>query len=844
MLSQERRSQLDGIVLNMSKQNAPQADVQAIVDDFKSKYENETPITDTPHAPNELHNPEWDKKTGSEKFQAGPTEIVKGFGKGILNTVDNMSQMGYDILKKGVADPIVEGVTGIKGPEQQNYQIPKPYTEATNNFQSIGKGIEQIGEFFVPTGLTAKLAKIGDAGLMMTKLATEYGPAGARAAKSLSFLTRSGLLAGEGAAVTKSQTYGDEDSDEQTKMNAVISGALPLTGKLLTGVVKPVLKVAGEKIENALIKPSVKDIKDGFKIENVAKYDVGGSLEQISQKTHNKIEELGRQLTTVIQGSDSKINLPTLIDKLEADMTKNGTRTFGMNTKLAGALKFFRDEIGAVTEDGNVSIADAQQIKRSVGKLGAWQYGARDPESTAIETVANNLYTKLKNEIEKVSPTEIRDINRQMSELIPIENAVIRRIPISDRNNIISLTDVLTAAPGLVHPSNLWLFFLNRLSKSGAVGNALMKAGQKAKEGKGAVNELLFGPNKNTTLTPGEQKAAGKVSTILDGMKSKGGMSIIKVGNKEAGDVEYKIRQKIADGKFDEAKELFDALPKNNEYRKGMESFFNQKKSGKQTINESNLFDGLVTNIQKSNKGVSINELNPVDFKSFKDSAKTKEGRKTVDHIKEQILNGEKPSIVIKQGEGGKIFVDDGHHTVQAYKELGYDNVPVSKRKGFTKIPALIGGAAGLTGVTTAISKAKGSMDGKTFEQKVKEKDTYVTEQRTPPQETKKQQTIVSNNIKENKSLIEEAANEEGFKDVNLLLRIAEAESSFNRFAKNSYTEKGKKYNVHGLFQISDIHGLSKEDREDVKKATKWAIDKIRKGGISAWKSSEKKWKK
>jgi len=39
MLPEDKRKQLDSIVLDMGRQNAPQADVQAIVNDFKSKYD-------------------------------------------------------------------------------------------------------------------------------------------------------------------------------------------------------------------------------------------------------------------------------------------------------------------------------------------------------------------------------------------------------------------------------------------------------------------------------------------------------------------------------------------------------------------------------------------------------------------------------------------------------------------------------------------------------------------------------------------------------------------------------------------------------------------------------------
>ena len=43
--------------------------------------------------------------------------------------------------------------------------------------------------------------------------------------------------------------------------------------------------------------------------------------------------------------------------------------------------------------------------------------------------------------------------------------------------------------------------------------------------------------------------------------------------------------------------------------------------------------------------------------------------------------------------------------------------------------------------------------------------------------------------------------------DADLMAHVAMAESSGNPRAKNQYTDQGKTYGVHGLWQISDIHG-------------------------------------
>lgn len=113
--------------------------------------------------------------------------------------------------------------------------------------------------------------------------------------------------------------------------------------------------------------------------------------------------------------------------------------------------------------------------------------------------------------------------------------------------------------------------------------------------------------------------------------------------------------------------------------------------------------------------------------------------------------------------------------------------------------------------------------------------------QKTAIQEKKKEKTptILDNSPIGVANKIIMTAVEEGFEDPEKLVRIAKAESSLNPKAKNP------KSSATGVFQILDMHGLSKEDREDVVKATRWAIARIRKrGGYQDWKSSEDKWNK
>ena len=128
-----------------------------------------------------------------------------------------------------------------------------------------------------------------------------------------------------------------------------------------------------------------------------------------------------------------------------------------------------------------------------------------------------------------------------MSDLIPIENAIIRRIPVAERASIISLSDILTAAPMLIHPGNWWIALLNRMSKSGTVGNVLEKAGKATIKEQGPLKTILFGPKAGAAMTPQETNAAGKVKTVIDSIAGKGGLSVQDVGLGKPGYAKKKV---------------------------------------------------------------------------------------------------------------------------------------------------------------------------------------------------------------------------------------------------------------------------------------------------------------
>lgn len=242
-----------------------------------------------------------------------------------------------------------------------------------------------------------------------------------------------------------------------------------------------VLEKTGQKIQNTVIKPSIRDVKDGFKIENVSKYDVGGSLPETIAKTHTKMNKLSQELTTKLQGAESKLDLNKVYQDTIKSLGGDKALSFGDNSAIERVVKSLDEEIKQVSEDGLVDLVRATNVKRGAGAKGAWAYNRPEADSSAIEKVYTAFYGKLKDEIEKVAPEGVRDINKQISELIPINNAALRRMTVEERNNALSLMDNIGLVSSIFDPKALALFGTNRLLKSGKVGNFLTKSGQKLK---------------------------------------------------------------------------------------------------------------------------------------------------------------------------------------------------------------------------------------------------------------------------------------------------------------------------------------------------------------------------
>lgn len=384
-------------------------------------------------------------------FALGAAKTVPGTALGALGLVDVAT-------KKLGGTPISEMTT----PEVKSLEQTISKTEG--GAQQAGYVAGEIAQFLMPV---PGLEKAKAAGLI-PRIATEAAEAGLK------------------TAVQK----GDVDKDVKT--NALIAAAFPALGaglKSVAPLASPTLKAVGEKIQNVIVKPNAKDIEKGFNVENIKKYDLGGTLSEMFEKANKRLNEYWGELQTKLQSAKNKganVDLFESFYKTLDDLKKSKGKDFGDLNAIKRVTDNLASEIDEVSnKTGIVDILEAQNVKQGAGTKGAWVFGSADPDASAKEIVYDIFYSNLKKQIDEIAAQVgdegINEINKKLSEIIPIKSALIRRMPVEERNQVLGLISNMSLLGSLFNPKALVLFGVDKLLKSGRFADFLLKASENAK---------------------------------------------------------------------------------------------------------------------------------------------------------------------------------------------------------------------------------------------------------------------------------------------------------------------------------------------------------------------------
>lgn len=443
--------------------------------------------------------------TGADKQMAIAEKLhpVQNFGvgaiKGAGSTVLGLSQLGQKALQQ-TGGRVVEALTGKPKEELGRKEYMPGMDENTKlrdlvtpegGFQKAGFVAEKIAEFIAPSGGIAKIQKVATGAIGGTGVLAGTARAGVKA--GIEGIASGGIALGQ-----------QGEMNDEVKTAALLGSAFSLAGSTISGL-GDVMKKGGEKILFSKIRPGVREVKDGFDIANVKKYGLGGSLDDMNLKTQTALNTRIKQLNDTLKEAQDYGGGNVLVDPYDALQKTvrefqgtNKAASFGENKAITRVLRSLKGELDEVAGGERMGLYDATLVKRGAGTKGAWAYGRVEPDAGATEQVYSTFYRHMKDLINRGAPPEVKALNKEITDLIPISNAIIRRIPVEARNNAISLTDSMALLGAAFDPNALLFLGASKLSKSGRFANFLIQASENMRKPTSAIGQRLLGAGQAT----------------------------------------------------------------------------------------------------------------------------------------------------------------------------------------------------------------------------------------------------------------------------------------------------------------------------------------------------------
>ncbi len=274
---------------------------------------------------------------------------------------------------------------------------------------------------------------------------------------------------------------------------------VPLLTKAAGRGIGGVVEKGGIAIQKSIIKPKNVDIRNGFKAENISKYGVGGALDSGLEATQSRLAGFVKQLNEAVTADQTPPNIRVgqVYDGLVGEATKAGPKTVGLRNDRIKALAEIESDLDSSMPNWReqpLNLLETIELKRAVGLKASFLHDPLKPNSVnAAEGVWNDFYRGLKKAAEENAPAGFEELNKAISELIPIEQAYIRRLNVAGNTNPLSLTDYIGLVGSAIEPSALFITAANRASKSGVLAKGLQTAG-KALKGEKAITEIPLAP--------------------------------------------------------------------------------------------------------------------------------------------------------------------------------------------------------------------------------------------------------------------------------------------------------------------------------------------------------------
>lgn len=337
-------------------------------------------------------------------------EAAKGAIKGLGSTIAGIGNIGNKLL-----GPLV-GAHDVQGTSDYVKQLQSTLFKGNNTAQNVGRGAEQLAEFFVPGGAINRAGKAVEGAVGASKLLGSLP----NIAGGISLLGKAGLESASMAGVTAAQG----GSKKEIAQNAALGAGGQLIGSTLgnfSQLISPAVQSAAEKSMARALGATTKADKvlTAKVVPGLLERGVTGmSRKSLLNSFANSVKNAGDTMSKVLDTipADSPVNLSSVSAKL--DEAKNAYLVAGQGGKMVVAdpqavahIEGFQKILNQIGTD-NAPFASVRKLRQiwdnGVAQAGGYA-GKTLSEGSLIEaqkTAANALRTELvkgRPDLEKVN---------------------------------------------------------------------------------------------------------------------------------------------------------------------------------------------------------------------------------------------------------------------------------------------------------------------------------------------------------------------------------------------------------------------------------------------------------
>ena len=239
--------------------------------------------------------------------------------------------------------------------------------------------------------------------------------------------------------------------------DVALAGLGSFGGELFGEAVKPVGKYIadkGGKMLQTILKPSKKLLKQDFNADVIYEKGLQGTtVKKTLDNVEKRIADVGEQYDEILKkNQDVEIDLfqaySDAIDEIGGEVSKGKFAEIGDGIEQ-GAEKWSKALERLVDDSGKIKITEAvRNFRKSLGNASKFGKQTGDPSLTGQATFARFFREKVNKQIADAVP-DVRVLDKELSELKPINEAVEDAFLNTGKNKGISLTDGLAVVAGV-----------------------------------------------------------------------------------------------------------------------------------------------------------------------------------------------------------------------------------------------------------------------------------------------------------------------------------------------------------------------------------------------------------